>query len=147
MMPRTGSYGDTPTVTRSPGTTLIRKRRIRPLSWASTSWPASHCTRYSPPLWTATTVPCMSIRSSLLNRLAILSLQPVIVSEAAHRVFHLRRQRLVVVPGQPKRRAERHANAARPGHFPRRVQHPVEPVDPDRDDRHVQPRADHADPR
>ena len=29
MMPRTGSYGDTPTVTRSPGTTLILKRRIR----------------------------------------------------------------------------------------------------------------------
>ena len=28
---------ETPTVTRSPGTTLIRKRRIRPLSWASTS--------------------------------------------------------------------------------------------------------------
>ena len=38
-MPRTGSYGDTPTVTRSPGTTLIRKRRMRPLSCASTSWP------------------------------------------------------------------------------------------------------------
>jgi hypothetical protein len=32
MMPRTGSYGETPTVTRSPGTTLIRKRRILPLS-------------------------------------------------------------------------------------------------------------------
>src|SRR5258708_39267867 len=73
MMPRTGSYGETPTVTRSPGTTLIRKRRMRPLSWASTSWPASHCTRYRPPLWTATTVPCMSIRSSLLKLLAILS--------------------------------------------------------------------------
>ena len=67
MMPRTGSYGDTPTVTRSPGTTLIRNRRIRPLNCASTSWPASHWTRYSPPEWTATTVPCMSIRSSLLN--------------------------------------------------------------------------------
>jgi hypothetical protein len=37
------------------------------VSWASTSWPASHCTRYSPPLCTATTVPCISIRSSLLN--------------------------------------------------------------------------------
>src|ERR1700752_1178127 len=123
MMPRTGSYGDTPTVTRSPGTTLIRKRRIRPLSWASTSWPASHCTRYSPPLWTATTVPCISIRSSLLKRLAILSLQPVIVSEAAHCILHLRRQRLVVVPCQPKRRAERHADAARASHFRRRVQH------------------------
>src|SRR5438046_760659 len=31
MMPRTGSYGETPTVTRSPGTTLMRKRRIRRL--------------------------------------------------------------------------------------------------------------------
>src|SRR5688572_3472078 len=49
MIPRTGSYGDTPTVTRSPGTTLIRKRRIRPLNCASTSCPASHCTRYRPP--------------------------------------------------------------------------------------------------
>ena len=49
------------------GTTLMRKRRIRPLSWASTSCPASHCTRYSPPLCTATTVPCISMRSSLLN--------------------------------------------------------------------------------
>src|SRR5215510_5904052 len=68
MMPRTGSYGDTPTVTRSPGTTLIRNRRIRPLNCASTSWPASHCTRYRPPECTATTVPCMSIRSSLLNQ-------------------------------------------------------------------------------
>ena len=67
MMPRTGSYGETPTVTRSPGTTLIRNRRIRPLNWARTSCPASHCTRYSPPECTATTVPCMSIRSSLLN--------------------------------------------------------------------------------
>src|SRR4029450_4965591 len=67
MMPRTGSYGETPTVTRSPGTTLMRKRRILPLNCASTSWPWSHCTRYRPPLWTATTVPCTSIRSSLLN--------------------------------------------------------------------------------
>ena len=48
MMPRTGSYGETPTVTRSPGTTLIRKRRMRPLNWASTSCPWSHCTRYKP---------------------------------------------------------------------------------------------------
>ena len=31
MMPRTGSYGDTPTVTLSPGTTLMRNRRILPL--------------------------------------------------------------------------------------------------------------------
>src|SRR5918995_2903178 len=57
-----------PTVTRSPGTTLMRKRRIRPLSCARTSCPASLCTRYSPPLCTATTVPWMSIRSSLLKR-------------------------------------------------------------------------------
>mgnify|MGYP000101826741 CR=1 FL=1 len=42
---RNGWYGETPTVTRSPGTTLMRNRRMRPLSWASTSWPASHCTR------------------------------------------------------------------------------------------------------
>src|SRR5687767_12610745 len=71
MMPRTGSYGETPTVTRSPGTTLMRKRRIRPLNCASTSCPASHCTRYNPPEWTATTVPCISIRSSLLNQLIL----------------------------------------------------------------------------
>ena len=49
MIPRTGSYGETPTVTRSPGTTLMRKRRIRPLNCASTSCPASHWTRYNPP--------------------------------------------------------------------------------------------------
>jgi len=52
MMPRTGSYGETPTVTRSPGTTLMRNGALRPLSWANTSWPASHCTRYNPPLCT-----------------------------------------------------------------------------------------------
>lgn len=57
MMPRAGSYGETPTVTRSPGTTLIRNRRIRPLSCASTSWPESTWTRYKPPLCTAETVP------------------------------------------------------------------------------------------
>lgn len=43
-------------------------RRMRPLNCASISWPASHFTRYRPPLWTATTTPCRSIRSFLLNR-------------------------------------------------------------------------------
>src|SRR5271156_442256 len=28
----------------------MRKRRMRPLSWARTSCPASHCTRYNPPV-------------------------------------------------------------------------------------------------
>ena len=37
MSPCVRSYGDTPTLTRSPGTTLIRNRRILPLSCASTS--------------------------------------------------------------------------------------------------------------
>ena len=34
------------------GTTELLRTHllIRPLNWASTSWPASHCTRYSPPL-------------------------------------------------------------------------------------------------
>src|SRR5262245_28047593 len=59
-----------PTVTRSPGTTLMRNLRIRPLNCANTSWPASTCTRYKPPLCTATTVPCMSIKSSLLIQLS-----------------------------------------------------------------------------
>jgi hypothetical protein len=63
MRPRVRSYGDTPTVTWSPGTTLIRNRRILPLSCASTSWPSSHFTRYSPPLCTAVTIPCTSMRS------------------------------------------------------------------------------------
>ena len=63
MKPRVMSYGDTPTVTRSPGTTLIRNRRILPLNCASTSWPGSHSTRYMPPLCTAVTMPCTSIRS------------------------------------------------------------------------------------
>ena len=64
MSPRVGSYGDTPTLTRSPGTTLMRNRRILPLSCANTSCPGSACTRYKPPLWTAVTVPCTSMRSS-----------------------------------------------------------------------------------
>src|SRR5205823_2393983 len=149
MMPRTGSYGETPTVTRSPGTTLIRKRRIRPLSWASTSWPASHCTRYKPPLWTATTVPCMSIRSSLLKLLAFLSLVTNIVphwderlqsrsstSETAYGVFHLSGEGLVILSAQPHRRSKADSHASRPRHAPRRMQHVFDAFEAHRHDGH-----------
>src|ERR1051326_368355 len=157
MMPRTGSYGETPTVTRSPGTTLMRKRRIRPLSWASTSWPASHCTRYNPPQWTATTVPCMSIRSSLLKLLAILSVhQTNIVPYTTHKsqgsrlegadcVFDLPGECLVIVSGQRQRFAERDTDAAWPRHLPGVMQDFVESFNPDGDHRHAEARRDHAD--
>ena len=36
-----GSYGESPTWTRSPGMTRMRKRRIRPESCAVTVWPVS----------------------------------------------------------------------------------------------------------
>src|SRR5262249_52849351 len=152
MMPRTGSYGETPTVTRSPGTTLIRKRRILPLSWASTSWPASHCTRYNPPLWTATTVPCMSIRSSLLKLLAILSvLQTNIVpygtgiSKRADGVFDPLGERLVVVAGQNQWLYEGDSHRSGLGHLPAVMQDFVEALDSDGDDRHVETRGNHPD--
>src|SRR5204862_6033392 len=149
MMPRTGSYGETPTVTRSPGTTLIRKRRIRPRSWASTSWPASHCTRYNPPLCTATTVPCMSIRSSLLKLLAVLSVRQILchiladllnvngdgwgdgwgtgyLSQCANGLLDLARQGFVILACQSQGRSEFHANATRTGHPPAWMEHGVE---------------------
>src|SRR3954469_22927784 len=112
MIPRTGSYGETPTVTRSPGTTLMRKRRIRPLSWASTSCPASHCTRYSPPLCTATTVPCISMRSSLLNCLHVLSFNQTLCHNRQRfdRSLHRSGEELVIVADQTQGGAEGHAH-------------------------------------
>ena len=41
MNPWVGSYGERPTWTRSPGITRMRKRRMRPESWAVTVWPES----------------------------------------------------------------------------------------------------------
>src|SRR5215208_168168 len=45
MRARLRSYGETSTRTRSPGRILMRKRRILPATWPSTSWPLSSCTR------------------------------------------------------------------------------------------------------
>src|SRR5918992_2351227 len=45
MRARFRSYGDTSTRTRSPGRIRIRKRRILPATWPSTSCPLSSCTR------------------------------------------------------------------------------------------------------
>src|SRR5918998_1067747 len=45
MRARSRSYGDTSTRTRSPGRMRIRKRRILPATWPSTSCPLSSCTR------------------------------------------------------------------------------------------------------
>src|SRR5919206_1147963 len=129
MMPRTGSYGDTPTVTRSPGTTLMRKRRIRPLNCASTSWPWSHCTRYNPPLCTATTVPCTSIRSSLLKRypfnqrlchIGLVSRKlsgaaPPPILQCPHGRLDVARQGRVVGPAEVQRRSECDPRPPAPG--------------------------------
>src|SRR6187200_1620318 len=163
MMPRTGSYGDTPTVTRSPGTTLIRNRRIRPLSWARTSWPASDCTRYSPPLCTATTVPWISIRSSLLKPSHFLSgttggrssappkhLVCHIAVEAvqsAHGFLDLLCKRRIVVTAKRQGRAEDHPRAPRGRHAGLLMQHAIEALEPHRHDWQPEPRSDHADAR
>src|SRR4051794_19560478 len=45
MRARLRSYGETSTRTRSPGRMRMRKRRILPAQWPSTSWPLSSCTR------------------------------------------------------------------------------------------------------
>src|SRR5829696_5647729 len=45
MRPRLRSYGETSTRTRSPGRMRMRKRRIFPAQWPSTSCPLSSCTR------------------------------------------------------------------------------------------------------
>src|ERR687897_3928480 len=45
MRARLRSYGETSTRTRSPGRIRMRKRRILPATWPSTSWPLSSCTR------------------------------------------------------------------------------------------------------
>ena len=60
----------TPTVTRSPGTTLMRNRRIRPLNWASTSWPLARATRNMVPGSTCVTEPDSSIGSSFATPFA-----------------------------------------------------------------------------
>src|SRR3954470_24955840 len=45
MRARFRSYGETSTLTRSPGRMRMRKRRILPATWPRTSWPLSSCTR------------------------------------------------------------------------------------------------------
>src|ERR671918_446853 len=45
MRARFRSYGETSTRTRSPGRMRMRKRRILPATWPSTSCPLSSCTR------------------------------------------------------------------------------------------------------
>ena len=154
-MPRTGSYGETPTVTRSPGTTLIRKRRMRPLNWARTSWPWSHCTRYKPPLWTATTVPCTSIRSSLLNCYPFQSkivphlppfrkLSSTRLSRTPRCLEACRAGRGGVVGAfQAGRRPERDTCGIRARGTSSVVQDAVETLEPDRNDRDAEPGGDH----
>src|SRR5579872_1566011 len=44
IRPRFGSYGETSTVTRSPGTMRMKFLRIRPATWAITSCPTSNFT-------------------------------------------------------------------------------------------------------
>src|SRR5581483_3805589 len=63
----------------------------------------------------------------------------------AHGVLDRFGQLLVVVAFELDRAPERDARAARPRHAPAGVQHPIETVDPHGDDRHVEPRGDHAD--
>src|SRR4051794_20286173 len=65
MRARLRSYGETSTRTRSPGRMRIRKRRIFPATWPSTSWPLSSCTRNMAFGRASTTSPSNSTFSSL----------------------------------------------------------------------------------
>src|SRR5215203_476406 len=94
-----------------------------------------------PPLWTATTVPWTSIRSSLLK-------QPrsnPSLYQKPHGVLHLFRQSGVIVARQAQRRAEPDAGRPRFRHLPGLVEDLVQSGNPDRDDGDVQPGADHPD--
>src|SRR3954471_14791663 len=65
MRARLRSYGETSTRTRSPGLIRMRKRRIFPATWPSTSWPLSSCTRNMAFGRASTTSPSNSTFSSL----------------------------------------------------------------------------------
>src|SRR5918994_1819514 len=65
MRARLRSYGETSTRTRSPGRIRMRKRRIFPATWPSTSWPLSSCTRNIAFGSASTTSPSNSTFSSL----------------------------------------------------------------------------------
>src|SRR3954464_6430165 len=94
-----------------------------------------------PPLCTATTVPWTSIRSSLLK-------QPrsnPSLYQKADGILHLFRQRAVVVALQAQRRAETDPGRPGPGHLPGLVQDLVQARNPHRDDRDVEPGANHPD--
>src|SRR5690242_11265435 len=65
MRARLRSYGLSSTRTRSPGRIRIRKRRILPATWPSTSWPLSSCTLNIAFGSASTTSPSNSTLSSL----------------------------------------------------------------------------------
>src|SRR2546425_5676733 len=64
MRPRVRSYGDKASVTRSPASTRMRKRRILPAMVASTEWPFGKWTRKVVLGSTASTMPSISIACS-----------------------------------------------------------------------------------
>src|SRR5579884_658776 len=64
MRPRSRSYGESSTFTRSPGLMRIRYRRIRPDVYASVSWPLSSSTRYWPERNDSSTSPSNSTFAS-----------------------------------------------------------------------------------
>src|SRR5438105_8550824 len=67
IRPRVRSYGDSSTLTRSPGRMRMKFMRILPLTWASTRWPFSSSTRNIAFGRGSTTVPSTSIASSLVT--------------------------------------------------------------------------------
>src|SRR3954447_16863466 len=69
MRARFRSYGETSTLTRSPGRMRMRKRRILPATWPRTSWPLSSCTRNIAFGSASTTSPSNSTFSSFAKRL------------------------------------------------------------------------------
>src|ERR687894_547656 len=73
MRARLRSYGETSTRTRSPGRIRMRKRRILPATWPSTSWPLSSCTLNIAFGSASTTSPSNSTFSSLGNPDRVLS--------------------------------------------------------------------------
>src|SRR5215510_10483843 len=65
MRPRVRSYGESSTLTLSPGRIRMKFMRILPDTWASTLWPLSSSTRNMALGSGSTTVPSTSIASSL----------------------------------------------------------------------------------
>ena len=71
IRPRVRSYGESSTVTLSPGKIRMKNLRILPLTWAKTRWPFSSSTRNIALGSGSTTVPSTDMPSSLATRFSL----------------------------------------------------------------------------